>query len=215
MPRRLAVLALLAVACGSDPLLFAPKAIPVGYDRVPVIDADAVDIDRDGDADIVAMTTDDLRFLEFVDGRYVDATAATALGKVAAAEAMHRDGDDYVLRRDGAWVRLGYSGIGSWHESDVPVPDDFEPEPALEVRADLDGDGVPDRARLDGRRVIVELDRGGALVDVTARVGARGLALPVDGRRIRAADLDGDGDVDLLVVGERLFALWNNGGAVE
>ncbi len=215
MLSRLAALALLAVACGRDPLVFSPRSIPVGYDRAPVVDADARDVDGDGDADVVAATTEDFRYLEWVDGKHVDATAATALGKVAAAEAMHRDGDDYVLRRDGAWVRLEYSGIGSWHETDAPVDADYEPEPALEARADLDGDGVPDRARLDGRRVLVELRRGDAWVDVTAEVGARGLALPVDGTRLRAADLDGDGDVDLLVVGQRLYALWSNGGAVE
>jgi hypothetical protein len=199
------------VGCNQEPLAFLPHPIPVGFDRVDVLDADAVDLDRNGPMDIVALTAEGFRYLELAEGRYTDRTGGTALGKVEAAEAMYRDGHDYVLQRGDDLVRLEYSGIGSWHEVDDPV-EGFEPAPTVEVAADLDGDGTEDRARLVGDRIVIELSRGGRWLDVTTLVAADGLRLPKPGRRLRAADLDGDGHVDLLVVGGRLIALMNNGG---
>jgi len=199
------------VRCGKDPLAFAIEPIPVGYDRAEVLDADAIDIDNDGDSDLVAATAADLRYLEFSEGRYSEMTAGTGLAKVSAVETMHRDGNDYIVKRGNELSRLEYSGIGTWRESEDAV-ENFNPEPMLEARADFDLDGQIDRAQIINNTLLVELAHGDTWIDVTSRVAVDGLMLPKPGRRIRAADLEGDGDMDLIVVGGRLFRLINNGG---
>ena len=212
LTRRLAALpalalAALALACGGGDPVYVVEPIPVGYDASPTIDADVVDHDGDGDGDILAATEADLRYLEFHDGKYRDNTQATALNKVPAVQRLCPEGPDYILVRPAGMSRLVYSGIGSWHEEPGPVPAEA-PAPVLAVEADLNGDGLPDRARLVGRGLQVEFQReGGRYEDVSAATGADGLYLPRDGTRLVAADLDGDGDMDLLTVGGRLVAL--------
>ena len=207
----LAMLLMTLIRCGQDPLAFAIEPIPVGYDRAEVLDADIVDIDNDGDSDLVAATTADLRYLEFSEGRYSDMTAGTALGKVSAVEAVHRDGHDYIVKRGNELSRLEYSGIGTWRESEEAV-ENFESEPMLEARADFDLDGQSDRAQIINNTLLIEFAHGDTWTDVTSQVAVDGLMLPRPGRRIRAADLEGDGDMDLIVVGGRMFRLINNGG---
>jgi len=209
----LGLLAWLGTAgCGGDaPLAFQAFPIPVGYDAADMRDVDPVDHDGDGDTDLVCATAADFRYLESVDKRFTDATTSTGLGKLAPVDALHRDGDDYILRRGADLSRLVYSGIGTWEEQPGPVPDSAPPA-GLSVEVDLDGDGRPDRARIEGASVRVEVSRGGEWVDVSAQVGADSLFLPRPGTRICAADLEGDGDIDLFVVGQRLFVMINNGG---
>ena len=199
------------VGCGQEPLAFLPRPIRVGYDRVEILDADVVDLHHDGNKGIVVLTAEGFRYLEQVDGKFVDRTSGTALDKLAAADAMHPDGEHYVLQRGDAFTRLEYSGIGTWHEVDTPMQG-FEPAPRLLVVADLDGDGIDDRAQLIDERVLIEFSRGGQWLDVTALVAADAVSLPATGHRLIAADLDHDGHVDLLLVGGRLIALMNNGG---
>ena len=55
-------------------------------------------------------------------------------------------------------------------------------------------------------------DGQGNWIDITNRIGADGVRLPVPGRRLCAADIEGDGDIDLVLVGGGLFTLLNNGG---
>jgi hypothetical protein len=211
-----AIMLLALAGCGdAPPLAFQPRQIPVGYDAADMLDVDALDHDGDGDADLVCATSADFRYLEFADQRYADATAGTRLGDLEPAELMHPDGDDYILRRGQTLSRLEYSGIGTWEEVAGPVPDESPPA-GLVVQADLDGDGHVDRVSLDGTSLHVEVWRApDRWVDVSAQVGAASLFLPKPGTRVCAADMEGDGDIDLFVVGKRLYVLINNGGPLD
>ncbi|HTE06488.1 MAG TPA: FG-GAP-like repeat-containing protein [Planctomycetota bacterium] len=218
--RRLApVLALVLglAACGGPlPLALVPTPVPIGHDGFTVHDAVLVDLDHDGDMDIVASTEPGLRYLRAEGGRWTDETLGTALEQVAPVTRLQLDGADLLCQRGADIVRLKWSGIGSWHEvpaaQPASMPQEFAP-PERAVEADLDGDGIVDRASLAGRGVRIERrDAAGGLHDVTSAVAADALPLRADGVRLYAADLDGDKDTDLLAVGDRLMVFLNNGG---
>jgi len=203
---------LLLAACSHAPLALHPTPVPIGYDNEDVLDVVPLDVDRDGDTDLVVATPTQLRYFARQAAGWIDETPGTALDKVGPVLALRPDGADLLIERpDGSLARLVSSGIGTWHEGGV-APDRL-PDPPRAVDADLDRDGRPDHAELDGRRVRVAL-RGadGALHDETAALGADALPLRGDGHALYAADLDGDGDLDLLAVGGRIMALLNNGG---
>ncbi len=213
-------LAALATSCGSEPpLAFSPRPVKVKHDGFEVLDAVLLDPDHDGDMDIVAVTSEGLRYLKFDRTWWDERTLGTKLEQVAPGERLDLDGMDLLLQRGPETVRLVYSGIGSWSEA---APDETQttslpdPQSALAAQADFDGDGRTDTARLDGRRVLVSLRApDGSLHDATSEVRADGLTLQGPGRRLWAADLEGDGDVDLLLVGGRIAVLLNNGGHFE
>jgi len=215
----LALLALAALAgCGGSPALaYTPVPIRIGYDAAEVFDAVPVDGDDDGDLDLVAATTDGLRFLRCDGGGWSDATPGTALDAVKRVfDRLELDGHDLLAGGGdgGPPVRLVFSEAGTWHEGGE-APAEL-PERATSVEVDLNGDGSVDRASIDGPIVRVELrDRAGALHDVTTAVASDALKLRGGGRRLLAADLDGDGDVDLLAVAQRLLALRSNGGTLD
>jgi FG-GAP-like repeat len=234
-----AALGLLAGACGGPPpLALLPTPVPVGYDGFTVYDALLVDLDHDGDMDIIASTELGLRYLRADGGRWTDETLGTALEKVAPVTRLQLDGADLLCQRGEQVVRLKWSGIGSWHEvvpdaatatggaigagaaSAAPAPNaTSEPalaEAPLQADADFDGNGIADHASLSGRGVRIERrDAAGALHDVTSTVSADAASLRADGVRLYAADLDGDGDIDLLAVGGRIMAWFNNGGRLK
>ena len=207
---------LAAAACGGgDPLSFTPAPIRIGHDAATVLDAVAVDGDGDGDLDLVAATSDGLRYLRCEGGDWADATPGTALDGVGLKlDRLELDGHDLLADGEDGPVRLVFSGVGSWHVGGEP-PGELPPL-ATSADVDLDRDGTVDRASLAGRVVRVELRaRAGALHDVTTAVASDALPVRGEGRRLVAADLDGDGDVDLLAVGERLLVLRSNGGTLE
>jgi enediyne biosynthesis protein E4 len=213
---RLAIATALAAACGGPPpLALIPAPVPVGHDGYLVHDVVPLDLDRDGDADLVVATELGLRYLRADDGRWLDDTPGTALETVPPVTRVALDGSDLLCQRGAATVRLAWSGIGSWHEASALEATALPPAPTT-VEADLNGDGAPDRASLAGRIVRVELrDAAGALHDVTSRVAADALSLREPGTTLHAADLDGDGDLDLLGAGGRLMVWRNNGGRLD
>jgi hypothetical protein len=209
----LAATALLGGCNGEDPLVFIPQPIPVGNDAYVVHDIALLDPDNDGDLDLLVATSAELRYLQQHDGQFVDRTPGTALERVEPADWLAADGMDMILTRDGKHSRLVYSGIGSWHEEDDAVVTTPPPLPSLAADADFNGDGKTDRASIQGRIVRVALrDMAGVLNDATTRLASDGLPLRANGRRLFAADLDGDGDTDLIAVGGRILALFHNGG---
>ena len=203
--------------CGGRPALaFTPVPIRIGHDAAQVFDAVAIDADGDGDLDLVAATTDGLRYLRCDDGAWSDATPGSALDTLTRVfDRLELDGRDLLAGGGGgAPVRLAFSGVGSWHEGGA-APESL-PQCGTSVDVDLSGDGSIDRASIIGPIVRVELrDRAGGLHDVTTAVASDALKLRGAGRRLLAGDLDGDGDIDLLAVGERLLVLRSNGGTLD
>jgi hypothetical protein len=204
--------------CGGRPALaFTPVPIRIGHDAAQVFDAVAIDADGDGDLDLVAATSDGLRYLRCDDGAWSDATPGSALDALTRVfDRLELDGRDLLAGGGGggAPVRLAFSGVGSWHEGGA-APESL-PQCGTSVDVDLSGDGSIDRASIIGPIVRVELrDRAGGLHDVTTAVASDALKLRGAGRRLLAGDLDGDGDIDLLAVGERLLVLRSNGGTLD
>jgi hypothetical protein len=202
--------------CGGKPqLAFVPVPIRIGYDAAEVFDAVAVDGDGDGDLDIVAATADGLRYLRNEGGAWSDATAGTALDGVPPVDRVELDGRDLLVSSQGEAFRLAFTGVGSWHAGGAQPPAQLPPL-ATSVDVELSDDGAIDRASIVGVTVHVQLrDRAGALHDVSTQVASDALPLRAPGRRLIAADLDGDGDFDLLAVGGRLLVLLCNGGELE
>ncbi|MFL6164257.1 MAG: SpvB/TcaC N-terminal domain-containing protein [Jatrophihabitantaceae bacterium] len=97
----------------------------------------------------------------------------------------------------------------------VPAPADAQP-PYDDVAhewftADLSGDGLPDLVRVRGGRVDYWPNLGwGRFGSRVTMTGTLGFAQPLDGSRLRFADLDGTGTADLIHLGDHEVTAWRN-----
>lgn len=212
----------LFTGCSEPPLTFTPRILEVGY-NAEVIDAIPVDLDGDGDIDLLVSLKTGLRYMRFDEGMWTDQTPGTGLASVP--EAYHGSsiltvGDDLFLPPKGesdpaaSSLHLKYTGIGSWDALEGPPAGTLSgPLPSQEAAADFNRDGLEDRAVLDrGQLRFFFATNAGEWWDVSNLIGADALRLPDETRSVHTDDVDGDGDIDVLVIGKRVVALLSNGG---
>ncbi|MBK8101055.1 MAG: VCBS repeat-containing protein [Planctomycetes bacterium] len=165
----------------------------------PVLDLAVLDVDADGDADLVAVLADGTTNLLLGDGEgaFTVATLSVAVPGAAAVALATGDFDgnrleDIVIAPFGGVIRLVLqTSIG------------FLPGPALPLGADVtalvafdaDGDGDRDLAAATSGGITLLENRSSLLFTATP-LGGSG-----NPESLLAFDADGDGDSDLLAVG--------------
>jgi hypothetical protein len=197
------------------------------YGELPDTEANAVahaDLTGDGRPDLlIAGAGQDRLLINDGAGGFTDETAArlpqeNAVGQDAEFVDVDADGDlDLVVGNEGGhrlWVNTGGGSFVDETASRLPAPGDVEARKVTPV--DVDADGDPDlyfshvgwEGRLPQDRLLLN-DGAGHFSDATAdRVPAEALTT-LDAK---FADLDGDGDLDLVRVDiDRLRVLLNDG----
>ena len=184
----------------------------------------AVDLDEDGDVDVLSANAanDEIAWYENSGTsppgwtkRIVDPGADPFVRKVLAAD-LDRDGDEDVLQvNPGAGARLGWFANRTIHHS-AAYPEPLEIANTLQYSAvaaiDVDGDGAPDVAAGSGATGRIDWYRNtspnGFTFVATASTTASDLAA------LLPADLDRDGDPDLVRAGQTLAWIRTTGGAL-
>jgi hypothetical protein len=109
-----------------------------------------------------------------------------------------------------AVMLLWNDGAGHFIESGQRLGDGEATSIAL---GDLDSDGDPDLLLGNGRGVSVWLNQGGAQSGQAGRFSVMDETISAgQTRRIVLADMDGDNDLDALIVEKRRAVLWRNDG---
>lgn len=197
--------------------------------QVDVLDLDLVDIDQDGDLDLVvagrgvalSLPRVSLAVLENVGGRGFTVRVVLSVSEAIVIEDIAHgdvdgDGDvDLLLAGDrngsgpGAFLLVNDGRGGLSDVSAARLPGHLQGSTSAEL-SDLDGDGDLDAVVGGDVCVLLVNDGAGTFVDETA---ARAAALIVlRPRAVRAADVDADGDVDLVGTGVDRGALMRNEG---
>jgi len=174
----------------------------------PSDDSELVDVDGDGDLDIVAVSDDSPAGCRVLlnDGRGTFRRGAPLEGVacghvVAVGDVDGRNGPDLFIGQDaaGSHVLLVNDGTGVFRKSAgslPPLPNGIQGA----VLADLDGDGDLDLA-------VAQLDHASAVLlnDGTGTFAVQGPACftsdVLPSSSVVAGDLDGDGDIDLVFGG--------------
>ncbi len=184
--------------------------------------AGAVDVDGDGDRDLVAGRT--VFFNQ--SGFRVDPQPDLPIIVTESAPFADYDGDGDLDRFAALDWRADNDGMGNYRSVNPPAP---QPPTGTYfhtsmLHGDFDGDGDPDvvASHLDanwqfvGMRLLI--NRGGVLFD-QGPAGAAGQAFngvgPMPGDEAFAADVDADGDIDLVVWARDQgdgFRVWGNDG---
>lgn len=191
------------------------------------MEADAVahaDLDGDGDLDLLIAGAGQDRLL-INDGRggFTDDTAARLPAKDRVTqdiETADLDGDgdlDIVLGQEGGHALWLNDGAGRFADASDRLPDPGNVEARKVTPADVDGDGDLDlyfshvgwQGRAPQDHLLIN-DGSGRFADETARriPSETGTTLVA-----RFADLDGDGDLDLVRGEHGPLTVWANDGA--
>ena len=216
----------LSVAHGDGPFLFIPNTISFETPHFPTMVATG-DLDGDGDLDLVipGRNSDGIAYLVFNQGESGFSTPIPLEIEKQSDDAriVDLDGDGamdicIIHRSFHGQLRIFWGvGDGTFEEENTFLRLGREPR-ALEV-VDLDGDGDRDIAAINylSEDVQIILNRGGRMFDPAVGMPIGREAVSVAGlQQLKAADLDGDGDVDLAVIATgsgRLYLLRNRGDA--
>jgi Tfp pilus assembly protein PilF len=191
----------------------AQTKLPKAVTSAAYTGAWAVDIEADGDLDIVLGAKEGLPLVlrNNGDGTFMAIhpfPGVTGLRAFAWAD-FDGDGNPDAALLDGAGYLHVFHNERQAQFRELPLPANFPPVKALNV-ADVDDDGVLDllAVQADGAIVRISDKHEGKVLDVAevARVRA-GAAVPdylSDAVRLRVADLDNNGAVDLFLTGASL-----------
>jgi hypothetical protein len=178
----------------AGPLTVAAIDDVPGTDRVPAIEG--VDFDDDGLLDLVFSANWRLYWSRNLDGYSFETRAFISVGgdEIAIAN-VDGDGDSDIVQRDNndlTWFE--FQGLASGFVEHVIVIDAEEPQTisVADVDADADLDLVFGDTSYDAIMWCENLDGAG-------RFGSDQVLFDVDSPRVWTADLDRDGNVDMLV----------------
>jgi hypothetical protein len=187
-------------------------------------DALLADLDGDGDLDLVVVSEDDERnefYLNDGTGHFAPEHARLPVAGVSngvAAADVDGDGDlDIAIANNGPDRLLLNDGAARFRLSDgLPEDSDVTQDVAF---ADLDGDGDPDIvfANEGPERILINDGAGRFSDETAARLPGQGAG--GETRDVTLADIDGDGDLDIVLSNVTLFGsldpqdrLWINDG---
>lgn len=155
----------------------------------------AIDTDGDGLLDLCRTVDDDISCHRNLGGTFAaPVSVATGSGHIYALEAVDFDGD-------GDTDLVSAASAVDWHDNDGAgafAPHEIWADRTLDVAAgDLDGDGDPDLLLTDSSSFEVHwVENGGNTFTATPLIASAD-----DARRPVIVDVDGDGDLDPVVLG--------------